>query len=58
MRWIWKKKIKNVKNSENAAEVLQEFEQIIISKKSQIIWLAYQQGKILKKLRNKRNLSL
>lgn len=34
MRWIWKKKIKNVKNSENAAEVLQEFEQIIISKKS------------------------
>lgn len=58
MRWIWKKKIKNVKNSENAAEVLQEFEQIIISKKSQIIWLAYQQGKILKKLRKKRNLSL
>ena len=48
MRWIWKKKIKNVKNSENAAEVLQEFEQIIISKKSQIIWLAYQQGKISK----------
>ena len=58
MRWIWKKKIKNGKNSENAAEVLQEFEQIIISKKSQIIWLAYQQGKILKKLRKKRNLSL
>lgn len=58
MRWIWKKKIKNVKNSENAAEVLQEFEQIIISKKSQIIWLAYQQGKIFKKLRKKRNLSL
>ena len=58
MRWIWKKKIKNVKNSENAAEVLQEFEQIIISKKSQIIWLAYQQGKIFKKLRKQRNLSL
>ena len=35
-----------VKNSDKAAEVLKEMENIIKSNKCSILWLAYQQGKI------------
>ena len=39
---------------EDAVKVIQEFEEIIIkNKKSEIIWLAYYQGQILKTLKKK-----
>ena len=38
---------------EDAAKVIQEFEQIIKNKKSDIVWLAYYQGKIFQKFREK-----
>ena len=40
-------------NEEDAAKVIQEFEQIIKNKKSDIVWLAYYQGKIFQKFREK-----
>ena len=39
------------KNSEVAAEVVKETEKIIKSYKCNILWLAYQQGKIFKKFK-------
>lgn len=40
-----KDKARNVEKSENEATVIREFEEIIRSKKKNITWLAYQQGK-------------
>ena len=42
-----KEKAKNcTANEENVLKVIQEFEEIIKNKKSDIVWLAYYQGKI------------
>ena len=38
-------------NEEDATKVIQEFEQIIKNKKSDIAWLAYYQGKIFQKFK-------
>ena len=43
-------------NQEDAAKVIQEFEEIFQNKSSDIVWLAYYQGKILQKFREKKNL--
>ena len=40
-------------NKEDAVKVIQEFEDIIKNKKSDIIWLAYYQGQIFKKFKEK-----
>ena len=40
-------------NEEVAAKVIQEFEEIIKNKKSDIVWLAYYQGKIFQKFKEK-----
>ena len=40
-------------NEEDAANVIQKFEEIIKNKKSDIIWLAYHQGKIFQKFKSK-----
>ena len=45
-----KKKASKVKNSEEAAAVIQEMEKIITNKNSNILWLAYQQDKSFEKL--------
>ena len=42
-----------VTNEEDAAKVIQEFEEIIKNKKSDIVWLAYYQGKIFQKFKEK-----
>ena len=47
------KKVKSVTTSKDAAKVVQEFEQIIKSKKSDIIWLTCHQGKIFQKFEEK-----
>ena len=47
------KKVKSVTTSEDAAKVVQEFEQIIKNKKSDIIWLTCHQGKIFQKFEEK-----
>ena len=47
-------KVNNVTTSENAAKVVQEFEQIIKNKKSDIIWLTYLQRQIFKKFKEKK----
>ena len=47
-------KVNNFTTSQNAAKVVQEFEQIIKNKKSDIIWLTYLQGKIFKKFKEKK----
>ena len=39
--------------NEDAVKVVQEFEQIIQNKKSDIVWLAYYQGQIFQKFREK-----
>ena len=39
--------------NEDAAKAIQEFEQIIQNKKNDIIWLAYYQGQIFQKFREK-----
>ena len=39
--------------NEDAVKVVQEFEQIIQNKKSNIVWLAYYQGQIFQKFREK-----
>ena len=41
------------RNEEDAAKVIQEFEEIIKNKKSDIVWLAYYQGKIFQKFKEK-----
>ena len=51
-----KKKLKNIATSEDAAKVVQEFEQIIKNKKSDIILLTYHQGQIFQNLKKKNNL--
>ena len=40
-------------SEEDAAKVIQEFEEIIRNKKTHIVWLPYHQGKILQKFRLK-----
>ena len=40
-------------NEEDVAKVIQEFEEIIKNKKSGIVWLAYYQGKIFQKFKEK-----
>ena len=46
-------KFNNVTTNEDAAKVVQEFEQIIKNKKSEIIWLNYHQGQIFHKFKEK-----
>ena len=41
------------KSEEDAAKVIHQFEEIIKNKKSDIVWLAYHQGKIFQKFRSK-----
>ena len=49
-----KEKVDNCKaNEEDAVKVIQEFEEIIKNKESDIIWLAYYQGIIFKKFKEK-----
>ena len=43
-------------SEEDAAKVIHEFEEIIKNKKSDIVWLAYHQGKIFQKFRSKERL--
>ena len=40
-------------SKEDPANVIHEFEEIIKNKKSDIVWLAYYQGKIFQKFRSK-----
>ena len=42
-------KASKVKNTEDAAAVIREFDKIIKNKKKKIVWLAYQQGKVFEK---------
>ena len=44
-------KISEVEETEDAAAVIREFEEIIKSKKKNIVWSAYQQGKVFKKFK-------
>ena len=41
------------KSEEDATKVIHQFEEIIKNKKSDIVWLAYHQGKIFQKFRSK-----
>ena len=41
------------KTNEDAVKAIQEFEQIIQNKKSDIVWLAYYQGQIFQKFKEK-----
>ena len=41
------------KSKEDVAKAIHEFEEIIKNKKSDIVWLAYHQGKIFQKFRSK-----
>ena len=50
---IQEKAEKCTTNEEDAAKVIQELEQIIKNKKSDIAWLAYYQGKIFQKFKKK-----
>ena len=43
-------------SEEDAAKVIHEFEEIIKNKKSDIVWLAYHQGKIFQKFRSKKTI--
>ena len=43
-------------SEEDAAKVIQDFEEIIRNKKSDTVWLAYHQGKIFQKFRLKERL--
>ena len=42
-----------MEREEDAAKVIPKFEEIIKNKKSDIVWLAYYQGKIFQKFRSK-----
>ena len=46
-------KVNNITTSEDAAKLVQEFEQIIKKKKSDIIWLTYHQEQISHKFKEK-----
>ena len=43
-------------NKKYAVKVIQEFEEIIKNKKSDIVWLAYYQGKIFQRFFKKRTI--
>ena len=47
------KKVEEVEDPEKAAELIQECENIIRTKKKGIIWIAYHQGKVFKKFKDK-----
>ena len=47
------KKVQEVEDPEKAAELIQECERIIWTNKKGIIWIAYHQGKIFKKFKDK-----
>ena len=42
-----------MESQEDAAKVIHEFEEIIMNKKSDIVWLAYYRGKIFQKCKSK-----
>ena len=46
-------KVNGCISSEDAIKVIQDFEQIIQNKKSNILWLAYNQGQIFQKFKEK-----
>ena len=46
-------KVSKLTTSEDAAKVVQEFDQIIKNKKSDIMWLTYYQGQIFRKFKEK-----
>ena len=46
-------KVYGCKMNKDAVKAIQEFEQIIQNKKSDIVWLAYYQGQIFQKFREK-----
>ena len=46
-------KVSGCKTNEDAVKAIQEFEQIIQNKKSDIVWLAYYQGQIFQKFRER-----
>ena len=46
-------KVNGCKTNEDAVKAIQEFEQIIQNKKNDIVWLAYCQGQILQKFKEK-----
>ena len=46
-------KVKQCITNEHAVTAVQEFEEIIQNKKSDILWLAYYQGQIFQKFREK-----
>ena len=51
----WKQRAANkaekVEKSDETVQIIREFEQIIRSKNKNIIWLAYQQGKVFEKFK-------
>ena len=49
-------KVNECITNEDAIKAIQEFEQIIQNKKSDIVWLAYYQGQIFQKFRKKKDL--
>ena len=46
-------KVNGCETNEDAIKAIQEFEQIIQNKKSDIVWLAYYQGQILQKFKER-----
>ena len=46
-------KVNGCTSCEDAINVIQDFEQIIQNKKNDIVWLAYYQGQIFQKFREK-----
>ena len=46
-------KVKGCRTNEDAVKAIQEFEQIVQNKKSNIVWLSYYQGQIFQKFRKK-----
>ena len=46
-------KVNGCISNEDAIKVIQDFEQMIQNKKSEIVWLAYYQGQIFQKFREK-----
>ena len=46
-------KVNNCARVEDAVKVVQEFEEIIKNKKSDLMWLAYHQAQIFKKFKEK-----
>ena len=46
-------KVNGCISNEDAIKVIQDFEQMIQNKKSNIVWLAYYQGQVFQKFREK-----